>query len=160
MSLDELSTILWRERELLETLLYRLETEELILANGRARWVGRSSREVEAVLDQIRTTDLGRAVESDDAAREVGVPEGSSLLELANAAPAPWDEMLRAHHTALADITSQISTLSKLNRDLLASSIQATQEALLGIKDSMNTYTSQGSRSKGTDAAYLLDEAL
>ncbi|WP_062204869.1 flagellar protein FlgN [Demequina salsinemoris] len=160
MSLDELSTILWRERELLETLLYRLETEELILAGGRSRWVGRASREVEAVVDQIRATDLARAVEADDATREVGLPEGSSLLELAKAAPSPWDEILRSHHIALTDITSQIATLSRLNRDLLAASVKATEEALLGINSSMQTYTDKGSPAQKADMAYLLDEAL
>ncbi len=160
MSLDELSTVLWRERELLETLLYRLETEELVLSGGRSRWVGRASREVEAVVEQLKATDLARAVEADEAARQLGIPEGSSLLELAQAASSPWDEMLRGHHTALSDITSQISTLSRVNRDLLAASLKATQEALLGISDSMQTYTDKGSTSRKADAAYLLDEAL
>ncbi len=160
MSLDELSTILWRERELLETLLYRLETEELVLAGGRSRWVARAAREVEAVLDQIKATELGRAVEADEAARELGIPAGSSLLELAQAAPTPWDEMLRGHHLALTDITSQISTLSHLNRDLLARSVAATQEALLGIDQSMQEYSAKGSAAKAGDTAYLLDEAL
>lgn len=75
MGLNELSTVLWRERELLETLLFKLEEEELILASGRTRWIGRATREVEHVLDQIRGVELGRAVEADDAAREVGLPE-------------------------------------------------------------------------------------
>ena len=160
MSLDELSTLLWRERELLETLLYRLETEELVLSGGRSRWVARAAREVEAVLDQIKATELGRAVEADAAARELGLPGGSSLLELAQAAPSPWDEMLHGHHVALTDITSQISTLSHLNRDLLARSVRATQEALLGIDQSMKEYSAKGSAAKPSDTAYLLDEAL
>ncbi len=160
MSLDELSTILWRERELLETLLYRLETEELVLAGGRSRWVGRASREVEAAVDQVKATDLARAVEADDAARELGIPAGSSLLELAKAAPAPWDEMLKGHHLALSDVSSQISTLSHVNRDLLARSVKATQEALLGIDQSMTEYSAKGSAAKVAGSPYLLDEAL
>ncbi len=39
MSFDELSAVLWRERELLETLLFKLEAEELIIASGRSRWL-------------------------------------------------------------------------------------------------------------------------
>ena len=160
MSLDELSTILWRERELLETLLYRLETEELVLAGGRSRWVGRAARDVEAVLDQIRGAELGRAIEADAAAREVGIPEGSSLLEIAEAAPSPWDEMLRGHHLALTDITAQITTLSHLNRELLASSVRATKEALLGIDESMREYSAKGTSSHTDGKAFLLDEAI
>ncbi|WNM24543.1 flagellar export chaperone FlgN [Demequina capsici] len=160
MSLDELSTVLWRERELLETLLYRLETEEMVLIEGRSRWVGRAAREVEAVLDQIRGAELGRAIEADDAAREVGLHEGASLLEIADAAPSPWGEMLRGHHLALVDITAQISELGRLNRDLLASSVRATKEALLGIDESMHEYSAKGAAEHGGSKAYLLDEAL
>ncbi len=137
LGLNELSTVLWRERELLESLLFKLEEEELVLASGRVRWVGRATREVEAVLDQVRGIELGRAVESDDAAREVGLPAGASLQELAEAAPAPWNDLLRGHHVALTDLTSQIDALAHSNRDALIQSVRATQDALLGILDTV-----------------------
>ena len=50
MSLTEVSSILWRERELLELLLFKLEEEQLLLAAGRSRWLGHATREVEMVL--------------------------------------------------------------------------------------------------------------
>jgi hypothetical protein len=160
MSFDELSTVLWRERELLENLLYKLEVEELVLATGRAKWIGRATREVEALLDQVRGADLGRAVEADHAALSVGLPAGSSLAELAAAAPSPWDEMLRAHHVALSDIAAQISELSHLNRDLLARSVRATQEALLGINETVGLYDPKGATAARPSSAFLVDEAL
>ena len=160
MGLNELSTVLWRERELLEMLLFKLEEEELVLASGRARWLGRATREVEAVLDQIRGIELGRAVESDDAAREVGIMEGSSLLELAKAAPSPWNDLLRSHHVALTDITSQIDALAHSNREILAQQVRDTQDALMGISDTVKTYNPKGGSASGTDAAFLIDEAL
>ena len=39
MSMEDLSSVLWRERELLETLLFKLEIEQLVLASGRTRWL-------------------------------------------------------------------------------------------------------------------------
>ena len=36
---EKLSPVLWRERELLETLQYRLEVEQLVMASGRTRWL-------------------------------------------------------------------------------------------------------------------------
>lgn len=131
MGLNELSTVLWRERELLESLLFKLEEEELVLESGRSRWVGRATREVEGVLDQIRGIELGRAIEADDAAREVGLDEGASLQELAAAAPAPWNDLLRSHHVALTDISSQIEAIAHSNRRVLAESVRDTQDALL-----------------------------
>ncbi len=160
MGLNDLSTVLWRERELLEVLLFKLEEEELVLASGRTRWLGRAAREVEAVLDQIRGVELGRAIEADDAAREVGIEEGASLLELAKAAPSPWNDLLRSHHVALTDITAQIDALAHSNRDVLAQSVRATQEALMGISATVKTYNPKGGAAQAVDSAFLLDEAL
>jgi len=160
MGLNELSTALWRERELLEMLLFKLEEEELVLASGRTRWLGRATREVESVLDQIRGVELGRAIEADDAAREVGIPEGSSLLELAKAAPSPWNDLLRGHHVALTDVTTQIDAIAHSNRDVLSQSVRATQEALLGISATVSTYNTKGGSAQAVDASFLLDEAL
>ena len=42
--MERLSLILWRERDLLETLLFKLEEEQLLLANGRTRWLMRAHR--------------------------------------------------------------------------------------------------------------------
>ena len=36
MSLSEVSNILWRERRLLELLVFKLEEEQLMLASGRS----------------------------------------------------------------------------------------------------------------------------
>ena len=38
--MEDLSLILWRERELLDTLLYKLEIEQLVLAGGKSRSIG------------------------------------------------------------------------------------------------------------------------
>lgn len=160
MGLNELSTVLWRERELLETLLFKLEEEELVLASGRTRWLGRATREVEAVLDQMRTVELGRAIEADDAAREVGLTEGSSLLELAKAAPSPWNDLLRSHHVALTDLTTQIDAIARSNKDVLSQALRATQEALTGANSTPATYSQRGNAAQTMDASFLLDEAL
>ena len=77
MPFSRLSDVLWRERHLLELLLFKLEEEQLILSAGRTRWLSRATREVENVLDEIRTAELGRALEADEAARAVGLDPGS-----------------------------------------------------------------------------------
>lgn len=62
MSMEDLSSVLWRERELLETLLYKLEVEQLVLAGGRSHWLATAAREVERVLDRIREIEVLRAL--------------------------------------------------------------------------------------------------
>jgi len=53
MGLSEVSSILWRERQLLELLLFKLEEEQLLLAAGRTRWLPHATREVDRVLAQL-----------------------------------------------------------------------------------------------------------
>ena len=127
MGLNELSGVLWRERQLLELLLFKLEEEQLILTHGRTQWLGHATREVESVLDQIRTAELARSVEADEAAHEIAAPEGSSLRALAELARPPWDYLLREHHQAFVSLTAQIGTAAEDALELLALSIDATQ---------------------------------
>jgi hypothetical protein len=161
MGLNELSGVLWRERQLLELLLFKLEEEQLILTSGRTQWLGHATREVESVLEQVRAVELGRSVEAQNAAVALGLPEGSSLLALADRAPGPWNALLREHHEAFVDLTHQIRVLADANRELLSSSHRATQETLMSLQDdTLRTYSAAGTTSGPTGSMRLLDEAL
>lgn len=140
MPLKALSDTLWRERELLEHLIFKLEVEQLILASGRTRRLALATREVEQVLEQIRTAELGRSVEVDEAARSLGLDTGASLLDLSEAAPAPWDGILLEHRAAFIRLTAEISDLAISNGDLLTSSQRATQETLMTLREGGLTY--------------------
>ena len=159
MGLNELSGVLWRERRLLELLLFKLEEEQLILSSGRTRWLGHATREVEQVLDQIRSAELGRSVEAEDAARELRQDAGCSLRTLATAAPAPWGDLLMEHHAAFVSLTDEINALAQGNRDLLSTSFRATRETLLSLQDTVDTYGPQGAATS-FDTAQLVDRAL
>ena len=69
MGANELSALLWRERELLELLSFKLEEEQLLLTAGKSRWVQHATREVEQVLVRLRSTGLARSVEAASLAR-------------------------------------------------------------------------------------------
>lgn len=160
MSLNSLSEALWRERRLLEMLLFKLEEEQLVLTSGRSRWLAQATREVEAVLDEIRSAELGRAVEVEEVATTLGVPGSASLAELADASPAPWDELLRAHRDAFASLTSEIGQLADDNRELLAMSHRATQETLASLEHSVRTYDGAGQPHADTPGALLIDRSI
>ena len=159
MALDALSEVLWHERTLLELLLFKLEEEQLILTSGRTRWLSHATREVESVLAQIRDAELGRSVEATAACAELGLTDGASLAEMADAAPAPWDDLLRQHRTAFAQLTSEISQLADGNRELLAMSHRATQETLASLHD-VHTYDGTGNSTGGDAGALLVDRTL
>lgn len=130
MGLQEVSTTLWQERNLLELLLFKLEEEQLLLAAGRTRWLARATREVEVVLDRIREAEIMRSMEVDDVAASLALEPGPSLQLLAESVPAPWDTMFRDHRQAFLEVTEEITTLANANRELVARGQRATQDFL------------------------------
>ena len=107
MGLPQLSNLLWRERDLLELLLFKLEEEHLLLAAGRSRWISRARHEIGLVRQAIGQAALARAIEVEAVARGLGLPEDSSLRELAQAAPSPWGEILGDHRDQLVALSRE-----------------------------------------------------
>ena len=133
MGLREVSTILWRERHLLELLLFKLEEEQLLLAAGRNRWLPRATREVEMVLDEIKQTELERAIEVERLAPELGLGRNASLRQLAEAAPPPWSGMLSDHRQAFLSLTEEVAGLVQTNRELLARGQRAVRDVMASM---------------------------
>lgn len=158
--MENFSVILWRERELLETLLYKLEQEQMVLANGRTRWLARAAREVEGVLTSLRETELLRSVAADEAARSIGMASNPSLRALAEASDEPWRTILLDHREAFLGYTREVMELASANRDLLTSGYQAARETLLSLGDGPASYGADGSAVAATDAPRLLDRSI
>jgi hypothetical protein len=161
MPLNNVSTILWRERQLLELLLFKLEEEQLLLAAGRARWLARAANEVEAVLEEIKTAELARSVEVDAVGVELGLGSNASLGELIEAAPSPWNGILADHRDAFLTMTQEILGVAGSNRELLNRGQRAVREALTFIEGpDHDTYTPTGRRSDRQSGSILLNEVL
>ncbi len=161
MGLAEVSDILWRERELLDLLLFKLEEEQLLLAAGNVRWLARATREVEFVLEQIRLTELTRSIEVDAAAASLGLEPNPSLSTFAEAAPPPWSDIFHAHRKAFLTLTQEISALAEANRDFVSSAYRSAQETLLAISDvTVDGYTATGKHDGTAPRRRLLDEAI
>lgn len=163
MGLREVSAILWRERHLLELLLFKLDEEQLVLAAGRTRWLPRATREVEMVLEEIRQTELERAVEVSRLAVDLGLPSGASLRQLAETAPEPWHDMLLEHRQAFLTLTDEITALVQSNRELLARGQKAVRDVLASIGDGrIEIGVNYGGRSVAVEPGrpFLIDEAL
>jgi hypothetical protein len=145
MSMEDLSSVLWRERELLEMLAYKLEVEQLVLASGRTHWLAAAAREVEQVLERIREIELLRSVEVEVVASELGLPENASLREIADASDEPWRSIWLDHREAFTSTATQIRQLSESNRELLTAGYHAAQATLLSLSEGSGTYASDGS---------------
>jgi len=158
MGLREVSAILWKERHLLELLLFKLDEEQLVLAAGRTRWLPRATREVEMVLEELRQTELERAVEVSRLALDLALPAGASLRQLAEAAPAPWQEILVEHRQAFLALTDEITVLVRTNRELLVRGQNAVRDVLASIGDGkVEVGAGYGA---GESRPFLIDEAL
>lgn len=152
MSLPDLAAILWRQRELLERLVYRLECEQLLLAAGRTRWLGKATSEVECLLNELSVLELQRAAVADGAARELGLAPGVGLQDLAAASQPPWTQVLLEHRNALLTLTAELAMLAETNRHLVTSGMAAVETTLAAIgvprEPAAVTYDAQG-RSNG-----------
>lgn len=146
-ALSDLSTGLWRIQELLELLTYKLEVQHVLIETGRSRWMGRSTREIEAILQEMREAELMRAVDAGPVCDALGL-SADTLSEIAAAAPAPWNQVLSEHRVALSNATSELSLLSRSNSDMLEASYKAVQETLDRFNHTSEgaTYTARGAR--------------
>lgn len=159
MSMEDLSSVLWRERELLETLLFKLEVEQLVLATGRNRWLASAAREIEELLDAIRETELLRAVAAEVVATELGIEAGASLREIAEACDEPWRSIWLDHRESFTTVAAEISSMAENNRELLTSGYQAAKATLLSLSETPGTYAADGSAVADRRAA-LLDRSI
>ena len=161
MGANELSALLWRERELLELLIFKLEEEQLLLRNGKSRWLQHATREVEQVMNLVREAGLGRSVEVSAAAKDWGTNEEATLSELVAHAPAgAWAEIFAAHLKAMIDLTTQIKELRDANEQFLRAAARSAQETLAELHDDANTYGANGATDSPTTGARLFDQNL
>lgn len=159
MGATELSALLWRERELLDLLLFKLEEEQLLLTSGRSRWIPHATREVEQVMERLRSAGLARSVEVAELARLWGAPEDSTLRGLAAAAPeGPWSQVFASHLAALTEITDEIKAVRTSNELFLRQALRSTQETLAAAAPESGVYDAAGATGPSRAAARLFDK--
>jgi hypothetical protein len=158
MGANELSAALWRQRELLDLLHYKYETEHLLLAAGKSRWIPRATLEVEAVIEQLQTASLRTSVMMVDVAADWGVPAEANLRAVIDAAPATvWKDIFSAHLEALTTATGNIKQLRSQNDTLLRQALRSTQEMLNAIGTPAEGYDAGGTAGRGFVSPALVD---
>jgi hypothetical protein len=161
MALSDVSNILWRERQLLELLVFKLEEEQLVLAAGRTRWLSHATREVENVLAEIKRVELERAMAVAGAGRDLGISESPTLRELASLTSPPWDGIFAEHRRALLALAQEIDAITRSNRELLQRGHQAAREALAAMGEiNIEAYDARGTMPDRSLALRIVDEAI
>lgn len=136
MSLPDLASALWQEREVMERLVYRMECEQLILASGKTQWLTRATNDVETSLQELNVMAMRRATLADRASSELGLGPEATLEELAAAAPPPWTGVLMEHRDAMGELAVQLRTVAEANRTLLEVGARAVEQALATVGQS------------------------
>ncbi len=108
-SMEPVATILEREGEALEGLLFKLIETRLLIEAGEARFLPRATREVERARTRARELDLLRA------ATVVQTSSGTTLRHVAASAAGPWPAILRDHHDVLSRLVSEIEVVAHQN---------------------------------------------
>lgn len=136
MSAQDLSTLLWKEREHLLLLLFKLEEEHLLLSAGRHRWLEYAALEIEQILERLRSTALARIVEASAVAAEWGLADEPTLSGLAEAAPdGPWQEILASHLSELQSLAREVDTARSARRALLGGDVRSSRDGVARGKD-------------------------
>lgn len=157
------SNALWLQRELLETLLYRLVTEQLILTSGTTRWLAKADGDVRDALEQLRRGEVARAMHVETLVSAIGLESEPALADLAALAPGMWADILSDHRTALQELAFEVQRVADENGRLLQAGAQAVRETLSGIGNAVHRYDAHrydatGSAVRANPAAMLLDE--
>ena len=162
MDHQHLSTLLWREQELLDLLLFKAEEKQYLILTGKSRWLARIAHEIEVVLEQLRSLELERAATTEQIAGRLGLDANPSLRQLADSAPAPWNDLYAKHHEALLTLVSELRGLSDANKELIESGLAVINDALATSHPgaTAGTYSQSGRATGNAYRSVTLDGAL
>jgi hypothetical protein len=157
-SCTAVSSALWLQRETLQTLLYRLVTEKLILISGSNRWLARADEEVRAAIEDLRGGELVRAAEVEELTRILGLGPDATLADIATAASEPWGTLFADHRAALRTLAFEVQGVADENRQLLESGARTVAETLAEISNVVTTYDALGRAVRSNPRSMLFDE--
>jgi len=121
-NLFRLADTLWLERRLLEFLLFKLVSADLVLTANDRCLVGPAVAEVERVVTEVRRAASDRAEVMRSVAEDWGVdPQGLSLEEIALYAPIELWPVFVDHSEGLTSVVEEIEALAEETNRRLAS---------------------------------------
>lgn len=125
---EALTATLWRERELMDQLLFALTSQRLILEANALRWLTTSSAQVCDIVETLRAHELLRAIAADDLAAELGLQPSPTLRELAAHACTPHDLILNDLSVELGELAAEIEATVRANDELLLALVGPDQQ--------------------------------
>src|SRR3954447_4996074 len=152
-----LSDALWTERELLESLLHRLVSQQLVLNAGALRWLPKSDDDVRRAIAQVRAGEVLLATQVAALTVALGIDPDTGLSDLATFAPVVWHDVLHDHRRALRELAFEVQKTSEENQRLLQHGAHAIRDTLAGVGDAVRRYDASGATVHAEPGALILD---
>ena len=157
--LVQLADTLWYERRLLEFLLFKLVSANLVLTSGDHRFVTPAIAEVERVMEAVRTAEADRSRVLEACARALNLaPETLTLGFLAQNAPAALRDDFAEHRNGFMELVNEIENLTRENRRLASVSLEDLRDTL-GLPENL-TYDAAGRRGPVSQRPTTIDRIL
>lgn len=130
-NMAQLADTLWYERRLLEYLLFKLVSANLVLIADDRRFVGPAIAEVDAVMAEIRRAEQQRDAVVAAVARDYNVPPSQvGLTFLVEEAPDLLRGTFEDHREAFQELVAEIELLTRENRRLATVGLDGIQGTL------------------------------
>lgn len=127
----KLADTLWYERRLLEYLLFKLVSANLVLIADDRRFVGPAIAEVDAVMAEIRRAEEQRRAVVESVARQWNaLPSAVGLAFLVEKAPDSLRATFEDHRMVFQELVDEIEVLTRENRRLATVGLDGIQGTL------------------------------
>jgi len=108
--LEALSELLWRKRQSLERLIFKLAVARIVLSIDNREWLAMASDDVAELVDETEELDRGRIELLERQAGDLDV--ALTLASLAVVVHSPWDDILREHDAELARLQMRVRAVA------------------------------------------------
>ena len=116
--MDALSALLWRKRDALERLIFKLAVARIVLSIDNPPWLAMASDDVAELVDEIEDLDRRRVDLLEHHADDLDV--ALTLSSLAVIVRSPWDDILREHDVELARLHMRVRAVALATEASLA----------------------------------------
>ena len=156
--MEQLNTVLRRERRQSEVVVFKYAEAHLLLAAAELRFLTWSAEEADRARHRLRETDLLRAANVQLLGIRGCRGSAPTLREVAAATTDPWATILRDHHEGLSALVSEIELLGHMNTQLAQAGIRAISEGRDPLSPGLASRHRHGAASPRATSA-VLDEA-
>ena len=147
---DTLLACLAEEESALDSLLFKLKEQYLVLSSGEHRWLDRTTAEVNTALERLTTTGQRREKAAAVANTTLGLSPNATLEELSDRiVDEAAGQRLHIRRQSLRNLLDQVRRTSRHNRELLANNLAATGDAL-AVLGMAPTYDAAGAKGRPT----------